>query len=153
MTTFTHIDVERARHKLDAGEAVFVDIRDGESRQTGHIAPSVHLTEETVAAFVQATDPVRPVIVYCYHGNSSQMAAQFLVERGSSRSTVWTAVTRSGSAVIRRQQGMGNERAIGTQMRILITGVTGRIGANLAAALVKDGHHVRGARVGQGQRP
>lgn len=29
-------------------------------------------------------------------------------------------------------------------MRILITGVTGRIGANLAAALVEDGHEVRG---------
>jgi UDP-glucose 4-epimerase len=29
-------------------------------------------------------------------------------------------------------------------MRILITGVTGRIGANLAAALVRDGHQVRG---------
>ncbi len=29
-------------------------------------------------------------------------------------------------------------------MRILITGITGRIGANLAAALVKDGHQVRG---------
>ncbi len=29
-------------------------------------------------------------------------------------------------------------------MRILITGVTGRIGANLAAALAKDGHQVRG---------
>ena len=29
-------------------------------------------------------------------------------------------------------------------MRVLVTGVTGRIGANLAAALVKDGHKVRG---------
>lgn len=29
-------------------------------------------------------------------------------------------------------------------MRILITGITGRIGANLAAALVKEGHQVRG---------
>ena len=29
-------------------------------------------------------------------------------------------------------------------MRILITGITGRIGANLAAALVKQGHQVRG---------
>ncbi len=29
-------------------------------------------------------------------------------------------------------------------MRVLVTGVTGRIGANLAAALVKEGHEVRG---------
>jgi UDP-glucose 4-epimerase len=29
-------------------------------------------------------------------------------------------------------------------MRILITGITGRIGANLAAALLRDGHQVRG---------
>ena len=29
-------------------------------------------------------------------------------------------------------------------MRVLITGITGRIGANLAAALLRDGHQVRG---------
>lgn len=29
-------------------------------------------------------------------------------------------------------------------MRVLVTGITGRIGANLAAALVERGHHVRG---------
>ena len=29
-------------------------------------------------------------------------------------------------------------------MEILVTGVTGRIGANVAAALVAQGHHVRG---------
>ena len=29
-------------------------------------------------------------------------------------------------------------------MQILITGITGRIGANIAAALVKKGHQVKG---------
>ena len=84
-SSFHHIDVEGAREKLDADEAVFVDIRDGESRHDGHIAPSVHLTDATVEAFLSATDQAQPVIVYCYHGNSSQMAAQFLVERGFSQ--------------------------------------------------------------------
>lgn len=82
MNSFSHIDVEAAREKLDADEAVFVDIRDGESRLDGHIIPSVHLTDQTADAFLSATDTAQPVIVYCYHGNSSQMAAQFLVERG-----------------------------------------------------------------------
>jgi thiosulfate sulfurtransferase len=84
-SSFHHIDVEGAREKLDANEAVFVDIRDGESHRDGHIAPSVHLTDATVEAFLSAADQAQPVIVYCYHGNSSQMAAQFLVERGFSQ--------------------------------------------------------------------
>lgn len=84
MNSFSHIDVDGAREKLDADEVIFVDIRDGESRQDGHIAGSVHLTDETVEGFLSATDTAHPVIVYCYHGNSSQMAAQFLVERGFS---------------------------------------------------------------------
>ena len=37
--------------------------------------------------------------------------------------------------------GRGRERR---RMRILVTGITGRIGANLAAALVERGHQVRG---------
>lgn len=37
-------------------------------------------------------------------------------------------------------------------MRILVTGITGRIGANLAAALVDRGHHVRGLVWARDQR-
>ena len=79
---FSHIDAVAAREKLDADAATFVDIRDAESRRAGSITASVHLTAETVDTFVSAADRTRPIIVYCYHGNSSQMAAQYLVERG-----------------------------------------------------------------------
>ena len=82
MDTFAHIDINGARQKLDGDEAVFVDIRDDESRRNGHIARSVHLTQQTVDAFLTATDATQPIIVYCYHGNMSRSAAQFLVERG-----------------------------------------------------------------------
>ena len=81
-TAFSHIDVTAAREKLDADAATFVDIRDGESRRAGSITSSVHLTDETVDTFVSSADRDRPIIVFCYHGNSSQMAAQYLVERG-----------------------------------------------------------------------
>ena len=60
MNSFSHIDVEGAREKLDADQAIFVDIRDGESRRDGHIAGSVHLTEETVEGFLSATDTACP---------------------------------------------------------------------------------------------
>ena len=84
MNSFSHIAVKDARQKLEAGEAILVDIRDGQSREDGHIAGSLHLTDETVEGFLTTADPAHPVVVYCYHGNSSQMAAQFLVERGFS---------------------------------------------------------------------
>ena len=79
---FTHIDVGSAAEKLAAEDATFVDVRDAETRSTGSIEPSIHLTDESVDAFLNSADPTRPIIVFCYHGNSSQMAAQFLVERG-----------------------------------------------------------------------
>lgn len=43
-------------------------------------------------------------------------------------------------------------RARFTSVKILITGVTGRIGANLAAALVREGQHVRGLVWGRDPR-
>lgn len=82
MRQFAHIDVEKAREKLAEQQTVFIDIRDPQSREQGHIRPSIHLTDESVEAFLKSADRQRAIIVYCYHGNSSQMAAQYLVEQG-----------------------------------------------------------------------
>jgi thiosulfate sulfurtransferase len=84
MRQFAHIDVEQAREKLAAQQAIFIDIRDGYSREQGHIQPSIHLTDESAPTFLKTADRSQAVIVYCYHGNSSQMAAQYLVEQGFS---------------------------------------------------------------------
>jgi len=60
---------------------VVVDIRDENSFVSGHIADSLHLTNESLADFLREADPDAPVVVCCYHGISSQQAAQFLISQ------------------------------------------------------------------------
>lgn len=82
MSTFQHINSTRTRELLAAGEATVVDIRDGQSYQQGHIEGALHLDNRSLDEFLNTADKSRAVIVCCYHGISSQNAAQYLVEQG-----------------------------------------------------------------------
>jgi thiosulfate sulfurtransferase len=83
MDTFQHISIEQAQQLLAANaEAKVVDIRDPQSFADAHIDVAIHLTDSSLATFMQQTDFETPVVVVCYHGRSSQGAAQYLVEQG-----------------------------------------------------------------------
>ncbi|MEP0357563.1 MAG: thiosulfate sulfurtransferase GlpE [Paraglaciecola sp.] len=82
MEQFAHISVQEAQQKLANGGVECVDIRDEASFAAGHIKGSVHLTNGTLNSFVSGVEFETPVIVCCYHGNSSQQAAQFLIHQG-----------------------------------------------------------------------
>jgi thiosulfate sulfurtransferase len=82
MEQFAHISVQDAQQKLSDGFAKVVDIRDEQSFSAAHIPNASHLTNGTLQTFVANTDFSTPVIVCCYHGISSQQAAQFLVHQG-----------------------------------------------------------------------
>lgn len=82
MEQFAHISVQDTQQKLAAGQAKLVDIRDERSFESGHIEGAWHLTNGSLNQFMQDTDFETPVIVVCYHGNSSQQAAQYLIHQG-----------------------------------------------------------------------
>ncbi|MDP5029057.1 MAG: thiosulfate sulfurtransferase GlpE [Paraglaciecola sp.] len=82
MEQFAHISVQDAQQKLSLGLAKVVDIRDENSFAAAHIPQASHLTNGTLQQFVASTDFSTPVIVCCYHGISSQQAAQFLIHQG-----------------------------------------------------------------------
>ena len=86
MNTFVRISPDDARDMIDDREVTIVDIRDPDSFAAGHILNAQPLSSDTAAAFIEASDKTKPVLVCCYHGNSSQEAAQFLVEQGFSES-------------------------------------------------------------------
>jgi thiosulfate sulfurtransferase len=67
---------------LDDGRVAIVDIRDENSFGSGHIPGSRHLDNGSLQRFRDEVDFDTPVIVTCYHGISSQPAAQFIVEQG-----------------------------------------------------------------------
>jgi len=80
---FQFMNPDELKAKLEAGEeTVVVDIRDPASFSAGSIKGSQALNNDNVQLFVEQTDKSQPVVVCCYHGNSSQSAAQFLFEQG-----------------------------------------------------------------------
>jgi thiosulfate sulfurtransferase len=76
------IQIDQAKTMLDERSSLFVDIRDPRSYLQGHIPGAIHLNDGNVQGFLQNTAKNQPVIVYCYHGNSSLGATAFLIENG-----------------------------------------------------------------------
>lgn len=83
MAGIKQISVPDAKSHLDDGSAVFIDIRDPRSYESGHIPGAVQLNDsDAVEAFIGGADKAKRTIVCCYHGISSQGAAAFFQERG-----------------------------------------------------------------------
>ena len=82
MEQFQHISVQQTHEKMQQSNLSIVDIRDEQSFVSGHITGSVHLTNGTLNQFMQDKEFDAPVVVCCYHGISSQQAAQFLIHQG-----------------------------------------------------------------------
>ncbi|CAB0150639.1 Thiosulfate sulfurtransferase GlpE [Pseudidiomarina piscicola] len=82
MSEFSRINTATAHQLWQSGEAAFADIRDERSFALGHIPGAVHLTDASLIDFLGQIDDDQPVVVVCYHGNSSQGAAQYLAQQG-----------------------------------------------------------------------
>lgn len=82
MGAIPEIQIHEAKKKLDQKRCVFVDIRDPASYHAAHIPGAMHLHDGNVQEFLQNTDKQAPVVVYCYHGNSSLGAVAYLRENG-----------------------------------------------------------------------
>lgn len=74
--TFQRINVETAKQVMSKGEVLLVDMRDPGSYESGHIEGAEHITEANIFNFLSTTPKNTPVIVYCYHGNASQVYAK-----------------------------------------------------------------------------
>ncbi|TDV49064.1 thiosulfate sulfurtransferase [Pseudomonas graminis] len=83
MTDFKRISPEQV-HALREQGAVLVDVRDAQTYATHHIPDSHHLDNHSIADFIRQADLDKPLVVLCYHGNSSQSAAAYLVGQGFS---------------------------------------------------------------------
>ncbi len=79
---FQRIDKKSAKEKLENTNSILVDIRDLASYEEGHISNAMHLTQENLAEFIASTEKSTPVLVICYHGNSSQTIAHYLTLQG-----------------------------------------------------------------------
>lgn len=76
------ISIDEAKALIDKGEAAIADVRDAGAHQAGNIANSVNIQQDNLDEFLAANDKGKPLLVYCYHGHSSQGAAGYFVEQG-----------------------------------------------------------------------
>lgn len=81
---FKHMSCDTLAHYLkeDPESVAIIDIRDPVSFSQGHIEGAQHIDNNTVAAYLASADFGKPLIVCCYHGNSSQGAAEYFSEQG-----------------------------------------------------------------------
>ncbi len=82
---FKRIRTGEAKALLDQGNLNIADIRDELSYEAGHIRGAVRVDNSNLQQFMQSCDKDAPLVVCCYHGNSSQGAAQFFASQGFSQ--------------------------------------------------------------------
>ena len=83
MSNFQHFSVNQLIQLSESHSDIqIVDIRDAASFASGHVQGAINLNNQNLASFVAEADMDQPLIVVCYHGISSQGAAEYLVEQG-----------------------------------------------------------------------
>ncbi len=78
---FKHMQTSQLAQTISQGEWVVVDIRDANAFAQGHIPGAIHLTNENIGDFLREADFDAPTVVCCYHGISSQPAAEYLISQ------------------------------------------------------------------------
>ncbi|WP_036263337.1 rhodanese-like domain-containing protein [Methylocapsa aurea] len=74
--TFQRIGADFARELMSGGQALVLDMRDPGSFESGHIDGAEHVNEANIFQFLSGTPKDKPVLIYCYHGNASQVYAK-----------------------------------------------------------------------------
>lgn len=83
---YKNISLEQAHQLIQNEEVNIVDIRDPASFMAGSIPNAINVSDYNVEEFVSTTDKSKPLLVLCYHGNSSKNAAEYFYSRGFTHS-------------------------------------------------------------------
>ena len=80
----TEISPQDAAAKLNSGEAIFVDVRDKDEWDEGHIPGATHLSRGTIELDIEekVPDPNAMIICHCGGGGRSALAAERLQKMG-----------------------------------------------------------------------
>ncbi|MBV53330.1 MAG: thiosulfate sulfurtransferase GlpE [Coxiellaceae bacterium] len=79
---YTQLNCDEAYQLLSDSDIIIADVRDTESFHEEHIPNAIHLSMTMLQDFCHQSDKTTPILVYCYHGISSQSVAQHLVDQG-----------------------------------------------------------------------
>ncbi|OBT12943.1 thiosulfate sulfurtransferase [Vibrio sp. UCD-FRSSP16_10] len=82
MEEIQRVSVSQAHQMLQSEQARLVDIRDIQAFTLAHPVDAFHLTNQTIADFMDSVEFEDPILVICYHGISSVGAAEYLANQG-----------------------------------------------------------------------
>jgi thiosulfate/3-mercaptopyruvate sulfurtransferase len=82
--SYNRIGHPQADELLQRSGVQVLDVRDAESYLRGHIEGAQNVSTRNLGEFMGGADKNAPVLIYCYHGNSSQEYAKILVQFGFS---------------------------------------------------------------------
>jgi thiosulfate sulfurtransferase len=76
------LSLEETEQLIAGGNLVIIDVRHYDSFKQGCIKNAIWLSVEDMKSFCQDTPKNQPILVYCYHGISSQAVGQYLLDQG-----------------------------------------------------------------------
>lgn len=82
MCQLTFLNPALAAEKIASSPVTVLDIRESAAFEQGHIREAQNISANQLAEFCQHTAKTTPIIVYCYHGISSQTVAYYLLQQG-----------------------------------------------------------------------
>ena len=79
---FKEIAPQKVQEMQEEDSVNVIDIRDPGSYSDGHIPNAVSLNDGNVKEYIESADKEKPLVVCCYHGNSSRGAAEYFSQNG-----------------------------------------------------------------------
>ena len=79
---FRRIGFDIAHDLMGKADILLLDVRDAASFARGHIACAENASPINLGRLLSETPKDKPVLIYCYHGNSSQAYAKAFAESG-----------------------------------------------------------------------
>ena len=76
------ITIHEAKKMMENPSSVIIDIRAQDAFQEAHIAGALNVHQDNLQNFLLSANRSSPLICYCYHGFSSQDAAQYFLQQG-----------------------------------------------------------------------
>lgn len=82
MASYKNISIKNAQPIINDESSIVIDIRDEQSYLRGHLPRAVRFHERSVIRMRKTPQRHSPVLIYCYHGNSSKDIATLLCALG-----------------------------------------------------------------------
>lgn len=82
MSRFKRISVDEAELLALQKNVMILDMRDARAFCTGHHPRALHLSDANLRKILKNTPVNVPIVIYCYHGHSSQDMAQLFADFG-----------------------------------------------------------------------